>query len=97
MDVDQIHEDAWPALMADLTAEEPSIIASAFGMIQFLLPNVLMQTKPRAFICLHFCWDCLVSPSRMILFHGICTVPLKSGFDVIALMMLNRFHKKVPT
>jgi hypothetical protein len=35
VDVDQIHEGAWPALMADLTAEEPSIIASAFGMIQF--------------------------------------------------------------
>jgi hypothetical protein len=62
-----------------------------------LLPNVLMQTKPRAFICLHFCWDCLVSPSRMILFHGMCTVSLKSGLGVIALMILNRFHKKVPT
>jgi hypothetical protein len=30
-DVDRIHEDAWPALMADLTSKGPSIIASAFG------------------------------------------------------------------
>jgi hypothetical protein len=38
VDVDQIHKDAWPALMADLTAEGPSIIASAFGMIHFMCP-----------------------------------------------------------
>jgi hypothetical protein len=38
VDVDQIQEDAWPALMADLTAAKPSIIASAFGMLPFYLP-----------------------------------------------------------
>jgi len=38
VDVDQIQEDAWPALMADLTVAKPSIIASAFGMLSFYLP-----------------------------------------------------------
>jgi hypothetical protein len=38
VDIDQIHKDAWPALMADLTATKPSIIASAFGMLRFYLP-----------------------------------------------------------
>jgi hypothetical protein len=38
-DVDRIHEDAWPALMADLTSKGPSIIASAFGFTRRFQPE----------------------------------------------------------
>jgi hypothetical protein len=51
VDVDQIHKDAWPALMADLTAEGPSIIASAFGFTRRFQPEK-PTTKGRAAIAL---------------------------------------------
>ncbi|CAK9266573.1 unnamed protein product [Sphagnum jensenii] len=51
VDVDQIHEDAWPALMADLTAEEPSIIASAFGFTRRFQPEK-PTTKGQAAVAL---------------------------------------------
>ncbi|KAH9553102.1 hypothetical protein CY35_09G101900 [Sphagnum magellanicum] len=51
VDVDQIQEDAWPALMADLTAAKPSIIASAFGFTRRFQPEK-PTTKGQAAIAL---------------------------------------------
>ncbi|CAM6036449.1 unnamed protein product [Sphagnum compactum] len=51
VDVDQIQEDAWPALMADLTVAKPSIIASAFGFTRRFQPEK-PTTKGQAAIAL---------------------------------------------
>lgn len=39
IDIDRIHEDAWPAIFADLSAGEDSIIATAFGYTRRFHPS----------------------------------------------------------
>ncbi|CAN4087742.1 unnamed protein product [Withania somnifera] len=51
IDVDKIHPDAWPALVADLTSGEQGIVALAFGYTRLFQPDKPV-TKAQAAISL---------------------------------------------
>ncbi|KAI5058955.1 hypothetical protein GOP47_0025274 [Adiantum capillus-veneris] len=51
MDLDKIHEDAWPALLVDMNAGEQSIVALAFGHTRRLQPQKPV-TKGQAAVAL---------------------------------------------
>ncbi|MCD7465146.1 hypothetical protein HAX54_000690 [Datura stramonium] len=51
IDVDKIHPDAWPALVADLTSGEQGIVALAFGYTRLFQPDKPV-TKAQAAIAL---------------------------------------------
>eukprot|EP00250_Pteridium_aquilinum_P020142 c24721_g1_i1 orf=550-3522(-) len=51
IDVDKIHEDAWPALLVDINAGEQSIISLAFGHTRRLQPQMPV-TKGQAAVAL---------------------------------------------
>lgn len=51
IDIDKIHEDAWPALLADLSSGEHSIIAVAFGYTRLFQPDKPV-TKAQAAVAL---------------------------------------------
>lgn len=51
IDIDKIHEDAWPALLADLSSGEQSIVAVAFGYTRLFQPDKPV-TKAQAAVAL---------------------------------------------
>lgn len=51
IDIDKIHEDAWPALFADLSSGEQSIVAVAFGYTRLFQPDKPV-TKAQAAVAL---------------------------------------------
>lgn len=51
IDIDKIHQDAWPALLADLSSGEQSIVAVAFGYTRLFQPDKPV-TKAQAAVAL---------------------------------------------
>lgn len=51
IDIDKIHQDAWPALLADLLSGEQSIVAVAFGYTRLFQPDKPV-TKAQAAVAL---------------------------------------------